>query len=443
MTHPPLTEAGARALTTRIRRSVEDLLPLIRAAYQRRADLALGYSSWAAYCDAELSGMRLNLGKRQQAVATLRDGGMSTRAIGLAVGASEATVRRDLSTASHDAVERVKSLDGRERPATRGNTLTVGDVLNRPVVLVAASVAGQEPAVAEVWEDDPGKSTVKVVYVDSRTGARISRKRILGPAVDGDDQTPAHRDPTEAARASAVATPGGPDHIPGPVDAAQSPPADPGTTPAPNGYALQTAVWRLLSSDPRKALTVGDLGCKLPDDASAVDVRYALRGMLAGEYARTACAVGPDGREWWWRAMPDPAWPRVDTPAAKTAVGVCSPPADGAAEAGSRQPVAAFARIGGDAAPAPSPVTAPGEGVIPSLLRLDLAPWEREEFDALLADACADRPGLGRVDALEELLADAVQAHWPWASDVDRACRRHGLAELIARYEARAAAVTP
>lgn len=51
----------------------------------------------------------------------------------------------------------------------------------RPVVLVASPIAGQAPARAEVWENDPNLSVVKVVYCDSRTGARVARSRILGP----------------------------------------------------------------------------------------------------------------------------------------------------------------------------------------------------------------------------------------------------------------------
>ena len=50
----------------------------------------------------------------------------------------------------------------------------------RPVVLVASPVAGQPPVRAEVWEDKPGARNVKVVYCDSRTGARVARRRILG-----------------------------------------------------------------------------------------------------------------------------------------------------------------------------------------------------------------------------------------------------------------------
>jgi hypothetical protein len=51
----------------------------------------------------------------------------------------------------------------------------------RPVVMVAASTPGREPKLAEVWEDVPGRSVVKVVYLSSRTSAQVARRRILGP----------------------------------------------------------------------------------------------------------------------------------------------------------------------------------------------------------------------------------------------------------------------
>lgn len=60
--------------------------------------------------------------QRSEIVGSLRAHGLSTRAIGAALGTSEATVRRDLPSASDDAdgePARVHSLDGRSRPATQ------------------------------------------------------------------------------------------------------------------------------------------------------------------------------------------------------------------------------------------------------------------------------------------------------------------------------------
>lgn len=115
-----LTRDEARALTDEIRSRVVDLLPRIKEAYDRRADRALGYSSWHEYCTAELEGMRIPLADRPAIVAELRQTGMSTRAIGAALGVDAKTVRNDLgSTGEISPVETVRSLDGRERPATQ------------------------------------------------------------------------------------------------------------------------------------------------------------------------------------------------------------------------------------------------------------------------------------------------------------------------------------
>lgn len=124
MTITVMTADEARSLTDRIKAHVAELLPLIKEAFERRADVALGYSNWVDYCDAELTGLRLPINQRREAVAELRQTGMSTRAIGAALGVTEGTVRNDLSTAKDYAVpDRIRGLDGgREQPASRPST---------------------------------------------------------------------------------------------------------------------------------------------------------------------------------------------------------------------------------------------------------------------------------------------------------------------------------
>jgi hypothetical protein len=356
----------------------------IADTYTCRDWLALGYENWPAYVEAEFGEQlaQLTRDERRQVIGDLRKRGMSTRQIASTTGTPQSTVSdklRQLTEAGQlTQPERITGSDGRKRRATR-------------------------------------------------------------------TQTPARRDPAGAARAPVVATAGGPDQTPGPADAADCPPAGPGTT-APGGtcsggkslpvevgatpaisgqlsqlsdgealklqaLALEAAVWRLLSSDPRKAVTVGTLGCRLDGDADSSAIRAALTGMLHAEYARTVCAAGPDGREWWWRAMPSAAF---ETAAGGSRV----TPADGMAAAGLEGRPAA-------AAPAPRRCPCPAGGVIPL----------SGEYGQLLAEVVAGAPA-ERVDEFERLLDDAVQAHRPWASEVDRACRRLGLAQEIARYEA-------
>ena len=60
---------------------------------------ALNYDTWQEACEAELGGFRLGWvpEERREVVAELRDAGMSTRAIGTALGVGMTTVKRDLA----------------------------------------------------------------------------------------------------------------------------------------------------------------------------------------------------------------------------------------------------------------------------------------------------------------------------------------------------------
>jgi hypothetical protein len=120
-----------------IRRGLEDLLPIVAAAYQARDWEHFGYASWDDYLSHEFGGpLRVSArNERQLAVVELRQAGMSTRAIAASVGVSDITVRRDLesATATNDAVElpaSVIGLDGKERIAEMqracGLCMTVG-----------------------------------------------------------------------------------------------------------------------------------------------------------------------------------------------------------------------------------------------------------------------------------------------------------------------------
>lgn len=94
----------ARSLTDQIKVAVEGTWELIKRAYVSRAWSALGYRSWDDYCTREFGTSRLRLPReeRQEVVGSLRDAGLSLRAIAAATGYSEPTVRRELA-ASNDA----------------------------------------------------------------------------------------------------------------------------------------------------------------------------------------------------------------------------------------------------------------------------------------------------------------------------------------------------
>ena len=123
-----LTEAEARRLTERIRSALDrvstawaDLAERVHEAQERRADLALGYDSWAEYVETELkppAGMAVEA--RRQLVGLLSGLGMSTRAIAPVVGAPRETVRRDALKVTHS---------GSPAPAERIDPAT-GEVLD-------------------------------------------------------------------------------------------------------------------------------------------------------------------------------------------------------------------------------------------------------------------------------------------------------------------------
>lgn len=98
-----MTADEARQATDRIRLALDrvsnawaDLGERITDAYRRRADLALGYDSWAEYADAELKPAEgLAAEVRRQLVGMLSQAGMSTRAIAPTVGVTHPTVITD------------------------------------------------------------------------------------------------------------------------------------------------------------------------------------------------------------------------------------------------------------------------------------------------------------------------------------------------------------
>lgn len=94
----PLDRESARSLTERIKLQAEDLFDLAVEAYHGQVWIALGYGSWDEYLTAELGSVRLKLPReeRQEQVASLRERGLSLRAIASVTGVGRGTVERDL-----------------------------------------------------------------------------------------------------------------------------------------------------------------------------------------------------------------------------------------------------------------------------------------------------------------------------------------------------------
>lgn len=104
---------------------------IIQRMHQHRGWTLLGYDSWQSMCDAELGGVRLwtSVEDRREAVRQMTEAGMSTRAIGGALGVNNATVARDQQATVANATvgdsTSVIGLDGRTRTYPTRPTLTV------------------------------------------------------------------------------------------------------------------------------------------------------------------------------------------------------------------------------------------------------------------------------------------------------------------------------
>lgn len=119
------TTDEARALTDRIKTGVEAIWELIKQAYEIRAWAALGYSSWDDYCTREFGTSRLRLPReeRQEVVASLRESGLSTRAIAAATGTNQSTIVRDQQRdafASPDGDDDIPDDDSDSQPRVTG-----------------------------------------------------------------------------------------------------------------------------------------------------------------------------------------------------------------------------------------------------------------------------------------------------------------------------------
>lgn len=99
-----LNPVDARALTDRIKVGVEAVWELVKQAYEQRAWDALGYSSWDDYCTREFGTTRLRLPREERAevVASLRESGLSVRAIAAATGVNRETVRQEVAALPGD-----------------------------------------------------------------------------------------------------------------------------------------------------------------------------------------------------------------------------------------------------------------------------------------------------------------------------------------------------
>ena len=129
------TQEEARALTDRIKIAVEGTWQLIREAYTTRTWAVLGYDTWDAYCTAEFGETRLRLPReeRQEVVASLRDSGLSVRAIASATGTDKNTVMSDLRQVSEiQTPAPITGTDGKTYTVTREPEVVDAELVDEP-----------------------------------------------------------------------------------------------------------------------------------------------------------------------------------------------------------------------------------------------------------------------------------------------------------------------
>lgn len=129
------THEEARALTDRIKIAVEGTWQLIREAYTSRTWAVLGYDSWDAYCTDEFGETRLRLPReeRQEVVASLRDSGLSVRAIASATGVGYGTVSRDLAaTDPGGSVAPITGVNGKTYSLIREPEVIDAELVDEP-----------------------------------------------------------------------------------------------------------------------------------------------------------------------------------------------------------------------------------------------------------------------------------------------------------------------
>lgn len=164
-----LDEASARELTNRIRATGNDLWELVVAAYQGQAWRALGYRDWDSYCAKEFGELRLKLPKleRREVMQSLRDHGLSLRAVGSATGYDARTVARDLTASK--TVPKVPESDTPVPEVAPCTTSVNGKTYRRRGIAenfwkAACDIARMGARVAKLADDDnfaPSREKIK------------------------------------------------------------------------------------------------------------------------------------------------------------------------------------------------------------------------------------------------------------------------------------------
>ena len=142
----------ARAITDRIKTGVAVMSELIKEAYQGRVWDALGYANWDEYVTREFGTGQLRIPKeeRTEYVASLRESGMSIRAIASATGDSVGTVHAALASTVQN-----RTLDDGETSDLLAEEL----IATGPAVIIGTNGSrytppAPKPAPKPVWSEE-------------------------------------------------------------------------------------------------------------------------------------------------------------------------------------------------------------------------------------------------------------------------------------------------
>lgn len=129
---PQITDARRQVDVLRamlVTPDVANIVTAIVSIWDGRLWRELGYESWDDFTVSELSGApRLTVEARQEVVARLRETGMSTRAIGSALGVHHSTVKKDVSTGGNPPVEPAQITGVNGKTYTPKQTATPADL---------------------------------------------------------------------------------------------------------------------------------------------------------------------------------------------------------------------------------------------------------------------------------------------------------------------------
>src|SRR5699024_11172529 len=179
-----LTPDRARDLTDKIRAGLEGVFEMIKSAYSGFAWASLGYGSWDEYVQREFGNLTLRPPRedREEILSSMRDAGMSIRAIATATQLSYGTVHSSLAASQGDQNRSPVHADGAEPRAGIDETRILGqDGRQYPAHKPAPDTPDTFPS--EPIEQLPGQTAIDVVI--DVTGAEVDLDAVLdAPAED-------------------------------------------------------------------------------------------------------------------------------------------------------------------------------------------------------------------------------------------------------------------